>query len=150
MARGPAKQRGVRFSYHYIDRVRRASLAAMTSNADIARILRRVDTRITVSKVVEWREQYPQFDRVCNDALDEQLEELAGVLYQAGIDGSESAARYLLDRLHPSFMPKQKNETTFKGETLDDLLRRRTISEDELKARGVLVDPETPDEDRYD
>lgn len=135
-----ASERGARFSYHYIARVRRASLAMMTSNVDIARVLQRADIRITVSHVVRWRNEYPQFNRACNDALEEQLEDLAYGLYQAGVEGDTSASKYMLDRLHPAFMPKSKNELTHKGESLEEVLKRRQMTDEELLEQGVITD----------
>lgn len=131
-------ERGPRFSYHMIDMVRRAALSAVTSNADIARVLRRRDPRISVSDVVKWRDQIPKFNHACNDALSEQLEQLANVLFEAGMEGSERAATYMLDRLHPAFMPKSKNETTLSGETIDEMLKRRALTNEELRDQGVI------------
>lgn len=142
-------ERGPRFSYHYIDRVRRASLACMVSNADIARVLQRADDRITTSHVVRWREQHPSFNRACDQALDEHLEDIANVVAEAAKDGDVGAARYILDRLHPAYMPKTKGEMKHTGEGLDDMLRRRA-SDDDLRAQGIIRDRQRePDEDDY-
>ncbi len=140
------ERRPVRFSFHMIESVRRAALAGVASNADIARVLRRRDHRIGVSHVVKWREAYVTFNQACEDALDEQLEEIANVGAEAALDGDTIMIKYMLDRLHPAFMPKSKNETTHKGEGLDEMLKRRALSDDDLRASGVIQDVEREDE----
>ncbi len=143
---------GPRFSWHYLEAVREAAIGGLEASADIAQALRRKDHRITTEHVTYWRRQYPEFDRECKDALEAANTAVANVVYEAALGGDLAAAKYWLDRRSAAFMPKQKNVHEV-GEQLDDILRRRAKTPEELKDMGVLIDQEPApleDGDGYD
>lgn len=137
--------RAVLFSHSMILWLRNHILAGLTGNADIARVLRiRYAHQIEAGDVARWRAQHPLFEAVCASAVDEMCAEMAGHMVEHARSGSESAARYLLDRRAPAFRPAQRVEHAGQVTTLEGMLRERAMTPEEqeadARARGLIRD----------
>ena len=137
---------GPRFSWHYLQLVREAAIGGLTSNAEIASALQWEDARITEVEIKRWRKQHPRFESVCSHALQRANSQLANKVYRAAMEGDTQSARWWLERRSPPFMPKSRTEHSG-VETLEDALKRRQLSDDELRQAGVLYDPEDGGDD---
>lgn len=134
-------KRTVYYSAHMPDFVRQYSIAGLSSNDDVALLLRqRFDERITAQHVAKWRQQEPKFERAVSGALHELQVEAIHTIRDAIEDGDVSAAKWLLERTNERFRPSSKVDMNSKVETLDERMSKRAISEEELYTNGVLYD----------
>jgi hypothetical protein len=135
-----------RFSYHMLEIVQRAALAGVESNADIALLIEDAfGFPVTATDIARWRRDVWQFDRACRVALMKVTVEIASKAVEMARDGDPQMIRYFLDRRCDAFMPKSKQEHS--GTLLDDVLKRRAMSDDEAVDKGLIeeVDDEYAD-----
>lgn len=132
---------GPRFSWHMLREVRLYARSGKTSNADVAEVLRyHYDDRISAAHIVRWRKEHPKFDALIRSAAAEDNMIIANAAFDQAADGEPAMVRYWLDRKDPSFMPKSKQELSADTSTLDALLARRAMSDDEARDKGLITD----------
>jgi hypothetical protein len=130
----------VRFFHGMVDYLDSYVLAGLTGNSDIARILADAyEMSVGKEDVAQWRRQHARFDRLCLNAQDHMNAVALGVVATAIREGSVADAWRWLERRHPDFKPSSKVDMTGRVEGLGAMLARR-MSDDELKATGVLID----------
>lgn len=141
----------VRFSNAYASTVESYTLAGFTTNAEMAMVLRsHFDDRITERDIARWRKQNGRFERACAMCLHTTNAEMVNIVLQSAREGNVNDAKWWLERRSPAFMPKSKVESQ-NTVTLDDSLRRRAMSDDEARNRGLIYDPvEDDDQDLPD
>jgi hypothetical protein len=129
-----------RFQHSMVDYLREHILAGLAGNGEIARVLADGYAKPIASEhVAAWRRQYARFDMVCTNALEQMHAECAGLLRQSVKDGDVATAKWWLERTNQRFKPASKLEHAGRVEGLGEMLSRR-VSEDELRAQGVLID----------
>ena len=126
-----------KFRYAYIGRVRDAAAGGLTSNSDIGRLC----GGVSGATVMGWRNKYAKFDAACATALDSLIMECGNRMLQFSREGSESATRYILDRLAPAFKPKQDLNVNADRNTLKELLAEH-MSDESAREQGLIIDAE--------
>ena len=136
----------LRFSHHMVRCVEGYALSGLTSNGEIARILRaNFDERITSADVARWRSQQPRLNKVCSITGDFANMVAASKLFEAIQDGDLTTARWWSERRNPAFMPKSKMDVT-NPDTLGERLKRRAMTDDEARGKGLIYDEPGGDE----
>ena len=121
------------------ERARRLAAAGITSNAQLA-----THFGATPQAVSYWKTQHPEFRTAVEGGLDEAILLCADVVLDAARQGDVNSARYFLDRRGEAFKPKSKVETS-NAESLDERLKRRAMSEEEARAKGIIYDEDEPE-----
>lgn len=126
------------------------SLLGLTGNSEVARILsEHYGQDITAGDVALWRRQYPRLNAKVINALDNLEAKSVRVVANAIDDGDVATAKWLLERRNEHFKPASKLSLSGRVEGLSDMLARR-MSEDQLRATGVLYDEDGNDDDYSD
>lgn len=124
------------FRYSFVDIARTMSAAGFTTNADLGPRF-----GVSATTIGRWKQRFPDFAAAIEGGHAEMVDELTHRMLALSREGSESATRFLLERRVPTFQPSAKVAVTGKVEGLGEMLSRR-MSEDELKAAGILTDEE--------
>lgn len=126
------------------------SLLGLTGNSEVAAILsEHYGQDITSADVARWRRQYPRLNAKIVNALHNLEAKSIKVIANAIDDGDVASAKWVLERRNEHFKPASKINLSGRVEGLSDLLARR-MSEDELRAKGVLYDEDGNDDADYD
>ena len=136
-------QTSVRYNPHMPDWVRQHAIAGLTSNDDIAHVLQqRFDDRITAADVALWRRQHHKFNAAVAAAMTDFQAECASVIAKAVREGDVAAAKWYLERTSERFKPSSKVDMNSNAGALDERLRKRQMTEEELASKGVLYGAE--------
>lgn len=132
------------FRHAFIARARNLSAAGITSNGELATFF-----GVSASTVSNWRTQFPRFDQAVRGGAIELIDEMTDRAVDIARSGDAQMIRYLLDRRAPAFQPKSKLEHSGHLDTLEETLKRRAMTEDEARAKGLIYD-EDEDGNRID
>lgn len=132
------------FRHAFIARARNLSAAGITSNGELATFF-----GVSAATIGNWRAQFERFDQAVRGGAIELIDEMTDRAVDIARSGDAQMVRYLLDRRAPAFQPKSKLEHSGHLDTLDERLKRRAMSDEEARDRGIIYD-EDEDGNRID
>ncbi|MFA7333799.1 MAG: hypothetical protein WC130_05825 [Kiritimatiellia bacterium] len=90
--------------------------------------------------MARWKDTHLRFRVACENAVDEHNAFAVSVIWRAIEEGSTADAWKWLERRAGAFMPKAKLEHSGGVNSLDDVLKRRALSDEDAVSRGLVFD----------